>query len=124
MSNIPSEEDFARAKRRMRERDRNIGHVNSALRKYFLEVCPDNAHDSHVIAEEDSKFRAYIFYKKDEDVQMCKENGVSSQLRQFVYDELERQGRGSKTSVAVEFEFDSDENVQSSFDGDYFLRMR
>ena len=124
MSKIPSDEAFARAKKRMRERDRNMDHVNYALREYFKEVCPDKAHDSHVMAEDDSRFRAYIFYKKVKDVQVCEENGVSSQLQQFVYDELERQGRGTKDSVAVSFEFDSDENVQSNFEGDYFLRMR
>lgn len=124
MSTIPSDEDFARAKRRMKERDRNMDYVNEAFRKYFKDICPDKAHDSHIMSEDNLTFRAYIFYKTNNDIQLCEENGVSSLLQQFVFDELEHQGRGSKRSLSVVFEFDSDENVQSNFEGDYFLRMR
>jgi len=124
MSKIPSDEAFARAKRRMRERDRNMDHVNNAFSEYFKEICTENAHDSHIIAEDDLSFRAYIFFKKVRDVQLCEESGVSSQLQQFIYDELERQGRGSRDNIVVNFEFDSDENVQANFEGDYYLRMR
>lgn len=124
MSSIPSDEDFARAKRRMKERDRNMDNVNEAFRKYFKNICPDKAHDSHIMAEDDFTFRAYVFYKKNKDKQLCEENGTSLLLQQFAFDQLEHQGRGSRASVVVAFEFDSDENVQKNFEGDYFLRMR
>jgi len=124
MSKIPSNEAFARAKSRMRERDRNMDHVNEAFRECFKEICPNMAHNSQVMAEDDFSFRAYIFFKKVKDVQVCEKSGVSSQLQQFVYDELERQGRGIKDSILVTFEFDSDENIQANFEGDYYLRMR
>lgn len=123
MNNIPSDEDFARAKGRMRERDMNMSHVNQALREFFNVICPNGAHDAQVIAEGDFEFRAYIFFKKSEDVEACEENGTSAQIRQFVSDELGRQGRGDGKIITVAFEFDSDENVQRNFEGDYFLRM-
>lgn len=124
MSKVPSEEALARAKKRRRERDRNMDLVNHSLRNYFKEICLDNSHDALVIAEDDLEFRGYVFYKNAQDVQLCEENGISSQLRDFVYEELERQGRGSKDGIVVSFEFDSDENVQANFEGDYYLRMR
>ncbi|MDZ4297626.1 MAG: hypothetical protein U0998_00010 [Moraxellaceae bacterium] len=124
MSTIPSDEDFAKAKFRMKERDKNMRQVNEALRDYFRRICPSKAFDSYIIAEDFSRFRAYIFFKRNEDIHECEESGISSQVQKFVYDELERQERGSKESVVVAFEFDSDENVQVNFEGDYFLRMR
>ncbi len=124
MSKIPSDDAFARAKRRMKERDRNMDRVNDVFREYFKKICSDRAHDSHIMAEDNFMFRAYIFFNKIKDVQVCEESGVSSQLQQFVYEELERQGRGNRNSMVVSFEFDSDENVQASFEGDYYLRMR
>jgi len=54
-----------------------------------------------------NSFEAYIFFKKVNNVPACEENGVSSQLQQFVYNELERQGRGNKDCAVVSFEFDS-----------------
>lgn len=124
MTKIPSDEAFARAKARRKERDRNMGDVNHMLKDFFKKLCGNKAHNSHVIAEDDRKFRAYIFYKKNEDVRDAKESGMQIQLVKFVYDELERQGRGDKDSLDVTFEFDSHENVLSNFEGDYFLRLR
>ncbi|MDH5228482.1 MAG: hypothetical protein OEZ58_12460 [Gammaproteobacteria bacterium] len=53
MSKIPSDEAFARAKRRMKERDRNMDHVNDAFRGYFKNICPVKAHDSHIMAKDE-----------------------------------------------------------------------
>jgi hypothetical protein len=52
-------------------------------------------------------------------------SGVTQEIEDFVYAELERAGRGGKGDIRVAFEFDSDENVNASFEGDYFnCRLR
>ena len=66
----------------------------------------------------------YVFYKKDNDIQVCRDNGVSQKVEDFVYVELEKHGRGKKENIKASFEFDSDENVAANYEGDYFLRLR
>lgn len=124
MKNIPSDEEFAKADEYMEELDRNINQVNENVLQYFKELCPTHSHNFYLIAEEETKFRAYVFYKNDQDIQMYKDNGVARKIEDFVYEELERQGRGKKEDIALAFEFDSDENVTVNYEGDYFLRLR
>lgn len=124
MSKIPSSEEFARAKQRMRELDRNVDKVNESAVRYFEEICPIHAHKFYLLAEEEKAFRAYVFYKFDKDIQLCRANGVEKKLEDFVYNELELHGRGRREDIAVAFEFDSDENVTANYEGDYFLRLR
>ena len=69
-------------------------------------------------------FRAYMFFEKDKDIKACKNNGIIRDLIDFVYDALERAGRGRRQDVTVGFEFDSDENVEANYEGDYLLRLR
>ena len=124
MKNIPSDEEFAKADEYMEKLDSNIEKVNENSLQYFNEICPIHSHNFYLIAEEQMKFRAYVFYKKDKDIQVNKDNGVSNKVEKFVYKELERLGRGEKGEVFVVFEFDSDENVNTNYEGDYYLRMR
>jgi len=124
MTKIPSDEEFAKAKARMREIDRNVQEANERALQYFRQVCPVHSHNLYLIAEGDRRFRAYIFYKRNDDIQVYRNNGVSKKIEDFVYEELERQGRGKKGDIVVTFEFDSDENVTASYEGNYFLRLR
>jgi hypothetical protein len=123
MTKIPSDEDFAKADRYMEKLDRNIKQVNKNVLLYFREICPMHAHNFYLIAEEETKFRAYIFYKTNKDIQLCKDKGIDRKIEDFIYEELKRQGRGSKGIIKVAFEFDSDENVSENYEGDYFLRL-
>jgi hypothetical protein len=52
------------------------------------------------------------------------DSGVTDDIGDFIYAELERVGRGTRGEITVAFEFDSDENVQEHFEGDYLLRLR
>lgn len=124
MSKIPSDEEFAQAKSHMRKLDRNMDQIDKNIRAFFKKIIPNQSHDFYILAEEEFSFRAYFFYNKNEDIKIFENRGSSQKLRCFVYEELERQGRGGKDDVKVAFEFDSDENVKSVFGGDYFLRLR
>jgi hypothetical protein len=124
MINIPSEEDFARADAYMREVYRNIDQADKSASQYFREICQEHSHYFYLLPEGEKEFRAYIFYKNNKDIAIYKANGIEKKMEDFIYAELERQGRGKKEDITVAFEFDSDENVTAKFGGDYFLRLR
>ena len=122
MSNIPSDEDFARAKRLMREESRNLDMVSENVKQHFQRICP--LQDVCLFPER-GNFRACVFFRQDSDLEACMRNGVTQQIEDFVYAELDRAGRGKKGKIRIAFEFDSDERVNAEFDGDYYnCRLR
>ena len=66
----------------------------------------------------------FIFFEKEDDIEQCKEKGVVRQIEDFIFSELERLGRGKREDITVAFEWDSNENVEANFNGDYFQRLR
>lgn len=64
---------------------------------------------------------ATFFHRQAADIDAALASGLSARLSHAVREELRRVGRDVK---AVEFEFDSHENVEKNFEGDYFLRFR
>jgi len=121
MSKIPSDEEFARAGREMSESFRNLDNVCKSIKRRFKGLCPL---DDVYILPLTERFKATVFFKETKDIEACKANGIVQELIDFTYAELERVGRGKRTDITVEFEFDSDENVTKEWGGDYFLRMR
>jgi hypothetical protein len=69
-------------------------------------------------------FRAYVFFQRDSDVAVAQQNGLADQIVDFVYEALERVGRGRRSEIKVAFEFDSHERVVTQFEGNYWLRLR
>lgn len=122
MNRIPSDEDFDRASRHMEERSRKLDKVREIVIQHFKNTSP--LHDFYILDQRDVDFRAYVFFKEDKDIQTCKTSGILQDLMDFVYAELEHAGRGKRGEIKVAFEFDSDENVTTNFEGDYFLRLR
>ena len=122
MSNIPSDEDFERAKRLARERSRNLDDVCDRVREHFEGAAP--LHSVYILPQRDVDFRAYVFFRTNADIERCEAAGLSREIRDQVYAELERAGRGRRDEIRVAFEFDSDENVNRNFEGDYLLRLR
>ena len=122
MSNIPSDEDFARTERLDRERWRNLDEVSKNVKRHFERKCP--LHDIFLFPE-GGNFRACVFFSGDTDLELCIHNGITQEIEDFVFAELERAGRGAMGKIAVAFEFDSDERVNAEFEGDYFnCRLR
>lgn len=122
MSSIPSDEDFARAKRKMAERDRNLDQVCANVKRRFENECP--LYNVYVLWQRDVDFRAYVFFDEDKDIDVCKRNGIVDKIENCVYDELAIAGRGKRDEIVVAFEYDSDENVVRNFGGDYLLRLK
>jgi hypothetical protein len=122
MTNIPSEEDFARAKRLMAEKFRNLDQVEKNTMTHFSESCA--LHNVYAFPQKDVDFRVYVFFKKNKDLEAGRSAGILQEITDFVYGEMERAGRGKRGDISVAVEFDSDENVTANFEGDYFMRLR
>ncbi|EAQ80995.1 hypothetical protein DSM3645_20527 [Blastopirellula marina DSM 3645] len=118
----PSEEDFARAKAARRSCDRGLSDVRERLlnrfhgqgvQEFFLLYSPAR-----------NSFGAYVFYAADCDLGKAESSGLSARIRDFVFEELTVGGRGNRSDLDVAFEFDSQENVDRNYAGDYFNRLR
>ena len=121
-NNILSEEDFARAKKFMADRYRNLDAVENAVKLRFMKCCP--LHNVYLLAQEDVDFRAYVFFENDVNVLECNANGTTNAMEDAFYDELARFGRGRRGEIVVAFVWDSHENVEKNYDGDYLSRLR
>ena len=119
---IPSDEEFARVKKLTRARWENIESISNVVTEYVSKLCP--LHYFTLMPQGDNEFFACVFYKKDKDIAICEQSGVTDKIKDFIYKELEMHGKGKKNEIKVIFEFDSDESVERDFGGDYFLRLR
>jgi len=117
-----ADEAYARASKNAKEASRQLDVVCRSVKRRFSSVCP--LHDIYLLPQIDVTFRAYVFLEKNEDVDACEKSGIVEEIKEFIYDELERLGRGNRSEITVAFEFDSDENVASNYGRDYFLRLR
>jgi hypothetical protein len=122
MIEIPTDDEFKRASKLMEERHRHMEDIRRLLKKHFSKRCP--LYDFYVLPQRDVNFRAYVFFEKEEDIERCKKEGIFEQIEEFVLDKLERYGKGKREDISVAFEWDSDENVEAKFGGDYFSRLR
>lgn len=121
-NNIPNPEDFARARAAMKENDRGLDEVRERICHRFREA---GLHEAFVLfSPKKNLFVAYLFYQRNEQVEAAEKSGLSLGIKQAVIEELENVGRGNRDALKVDFEFDSHENVEASFEGDYYLRLR
>ena len=59
MTNVPSDEDFERAKRLDREDSRGLEQVSENVTRRFKDRCP--LHAFCILSQRDVDFRAYVF---------------------------------------------------------------
>ena len=121
-NNIPSEEDFRRAEIADRERHRGLSEVRDYILNRFSK---DGVHETFILfSPEKDTFGAFVFYRWDRQIEEAEESGLASQIKDVVFDELENVGRGNRNTIRVDFEFDSHENVEQNYEGDYYNRLR
>lgn len=120
-SGVPSEEEMARAKAAMREEYRGLSDVCDQI---LIRFRKDGVHEVYIFYDSDTDvFYPIIFYQWEKQIKEAEESGLSSRIKDAVYEELERVGRGNKDNIKVVFEFDSHENVEKNFDGNYYERL-
>jgi hypothetical protein len=106
----------------MKERDRGLSEVGAKVLELFRR---EGLHEAFLFFSPASEtFFAKLFYRLNAQVSEARESGLSDRIKQSLLVELERVGRGSRDALKVNFEFDSHENVERQFEGDYYLRLR
>ena len=119
---IPSAEDFARAKLIMRKNYQGLSEVSESILKLFRKR---GLHEIFVLySPKTDSFGAYVFYDLESQIEEARDSGLEKEIRNSVFSELERVGRGSRDAICLDFVFDSHENVELNYEGDYFLRLR
>ncbi|RMG23982.1 MAG: hypothetical protein D6732_24195 [Methanobacteriota archaeon] len=118
----PPNDYFERVSDEEEDDFRNLEKVEEAVFRRFKDICP--LHAIYIIPGGKKRFSAYVFFEKNKDVEECQHNGISQQITDCIYAELERFGRGNREEILVLFEFDSHENVVAHCGGNYFLRLR
>ena len=119
--NIPSEEELARASAALRRRARGLSEVRARLLARFKER---GLAEAFVMDRAEHKFHVFVFYESNDQIRAAVRSGLSAEITKTVYKELEAVGRGDRDQNEVAFEFDSHENVEKNYEGDYYLRLR
>ncbi len=121
-NNIPSEEDFRRAEIADRERHRGLSEVRDHLLNRFSK---DGVREVFMFfSPKKDSFGAFVFYRWERQIKEAEKSGLTSQIKDAVFYELEKVGRGNRNTIRVDFEFDSHENVEQNYEGDYYNRLR
>lgn len=120
--NTPSEEDFARAKSAMKNRDRGLSDVRERVLRRFR---GRGVHEFFILYSPATEtFAAYVFYPLGREIGEADASGLSGETKDSVYEELIAVGRGKRDTPNVVFEFDSHENIEQNYEGDYYNRLR
>ncbi len=119
---IPSEMDFARARLAMRKWDQGLSEVRAKILEGFSK---EGLHEVFVFYSPGNHlFVIHLFYQQDNQIDAAEKSGLTNRIRSAVIEELERVGRGERSSIQVQVSVDSHENVEKNFNGNYFLRLR
>ena len=112
---------WARALKVHHDDNLHLSEIATEFRNRFGFVTPL---DQIFLGGTDKGIGVTIFFRSASDIVACEANGTNEDMRNFIYDELDKFGRGKRGEIRVDFEFDSFENVEKNFEGNYFLRMK
>ena len=119
---IPSDEDFARASAVLKKRSRGLSQVRDKILECFQNS--GELHEFFILDSSEKSFRAYVFYRWERQIKKAEESGLAIKIKNAIFNELQNFGRGSRETIQLEIEFDSHENVEKNYDGDYYCRLR
>lgn len=110
---IPSEEEFARAKRMMREESMGLDELCNDARDAFVDR---DVIKVVVLPQIDVNFRAYVFFDRDSDLQAALEGAAAKEISSWITQALEARAKKRREAgpIMVAFEFDSGENAQKN----------
>ena len=119
---IPTEEEFERAEKADAERNRGL----SPTRETVYEQFKDRGLDEIILFyhSDIDEFIAYVSYKREKDIALAEESGLTAAIKDRIYEELEKHGRGSRNEITLTLDLDSYENVEKNYEGNYYLRLR
>lgn len=120
-NSIPTDDDFARASAALRQRSEGLEDVRKRVLAKFS--SDGTIHEFFILDSSANSFRAYVFFKKESQIELARQSGLIHDIEEAVFRELQRVGRGARDEASVEFEFDSHENVEKNYEGNYFNRL-
>ncbi len=122
MKNIPTEAEFARASAALEKRSRGLDQVrDNILCNHWLEF---KFHEFFILDASESSFRAYVFFEREKSKNRALKSGLKETIENCIYNELENAGRGASETISVTFEYDSHENIEKNFEGNYYNRLK
>ena len=106
----------------MQDRDRGLSEVRVRILERFKAF---GVHEFLVFYSSAKElFVAHIFYCVEIQIKESESSGLSKRIKQEIVEELAKVGRGSPENINIVFDFDSHENVEKNYEGDYYLRLR
>ena len=119
--NTPSDKDFAKASAALRNRSRGLSQVRDRILERFQ--TSGKLHEFFILDSSEYSFRAYVFYRWERQIKKAEESGLAIKIKNSILHELKNVGRGDGETIHLEIEFDSHENVEQNYDGDYYSRL-
>ena len=93
-NNVPSDEDFARARALMRQRDSGLSEVRATILHRF---SPVGLYEAFVLYSPGSdRFVTYLFFKDQPSLEAARSAGTIELIKDVVLDELVHVGRGQR----------------------------
>ena len=91
--------------------------------KHWAKKNNCNIYRIHCVAQFGMSVDIYIFYKTDKELNIYKESNIIDLTKEAVMNILTEIGYVEEFNDKVRFSFDSDENVQRKYLGNYGLRL-
>lgn len=120
-SQVPTEEEFARAKAHMAAQHRIFKIVTDNVLRSFAGQVP--LHDIYLFPGPTTDYHAFIFYESKSDVETYHDGDVEQAIKDAISEAFASTcEKGIRPTVA--FEFDSHENVMKRCNGNYWKYLR
>jgi hypothetical protein len=119
-NNIPTATEFEQASKLMERRHRNWSEIEAASRTEL-----DKHFELHEFAifPNDCEFAAILFFETNALAQRAINDGAEDLARDILLNVI-KPFRADCANIEVLLEFDSHENVDANYQGNYFLRLR
>ena len=118
---ILTEKEIEKAIAEMDWQSRGLSQVCENIKHRFKK---QNLHEFFVLDSSETYFGAFVFFETRLQIEQAKQSGLVERIKEEVFREMEKAGRGIPMEIRVDFEFDSHENVVENYEGDYFNRLR
>jgi hypothetical protein len=119
--NIPTNEDFVRAHRLGKERDRGLSETRDVL---LAAYCDQGLHEAFLLhSRQHDQFVAHLFFTDDDALTRAIDMGLVPRIEGLARQSLATAGRGDPDALNFRVELDTDANVQAQYGGDYFGRL-
>ncbi len=119
---IPTDEDFARAKRRMAAVDANWDEMAAVALQELRKVT--DLHHFALFPRNICSFAGVLFFNTEQSLAEAKAGGLDVIARSCIQSAVDKFRAGECAEYDIHVEMDSYENVKRNYGGSYFNRLR